>query len=274
MGRLMLIHRRQGMASNYDCNQCACPYTYNPPIDYVYPEGANILVGNTQPLTFYGGFQDCNHNPYYYNENGSASWTPGDPSIATVDSSGNVTGHSGGTTTITGQFSDYAYVWNQMMWYCSSSLLQGQASASACGQVPTFVLIGSNPCPGHTCPSGYNNVPERQILYQVLDVNGYAIQAANMLAAETLFNIAGTCSGSPTASSAYTSAYGTFYDHVWLCCQSGSNCGKSWNQSFTVNNYTVLVTTGLIGGLTGGKNAISTSCTNGVGSCPVVTPTP
>jgi hypothetical protein len=125
MGRLMLIHRRQGMASNYDCNQCACCYTYDPPLDYVYPEGANLLVGDTQPLTFYGGFQDCNHGDYYYNENGSASWSSGKTSIATVNSAGTVTGVTVGTTTVTGQFSTYAYVWNQQMWYCSSSLTQG-----------------------------------------------------------------------------------------------------------------------------------------------------
>lgn len=34
-------------------------------------------------------------------------------------SSGLVTGLTGGTATVTGQYSSYAYVWNQMMYYCS-----------------------------------------------------------------------------------------------------------------------------------------------------------
>ena len=157
MGRLMLIHRHLGMASNYDCNQCACPYTYDPLLDYVYPDGANLLVADTQPLTYYGGFLDCNHNPYYYNENGSTSWTSEYPSVATVDSSGTVTAQSGGTSTITGQFSGYAYVWNEMMWYCSSSLLQGEGSATIDVGDQTPVVSSVTPSPwvsGHTYTNG------------------------------------------------------------------------------------------------------------------------
>jgi hypothetical protein len=158
MGRLMLIHRQQGMASNYDCNQCACPYTYDPALDYVYPPGANIPVGGNFTCILYAGFQDCNHNDYYYNENGSTSWTSGDNSIATVDSSGTVTaGPNAGTTTATGQFSGYAYVWNQQMWYCSYSLTQGGGGCTENVGDRTPVVTSISPSPwvsGHTYTNG------------------------------------------------------------------------------------------------------------------------
>ena len=151
MGRLMLIHRRQGMASNYDCNQCACPYTYDPALNYANPASQNIAVGQNFTCHNYGGFQDCNHNPYYYDETASTSYTPGDNTIASIGpAAGQVNGLKGGSTTITGQFSDYIYQWNQQMWYCASLLTQGSAvctdnnTPTITGISPAAGLIGAN----------------------------------------------------------------------------------------------------------------------------------
>jgi hypothetical protein len=187
MGRLMLIHRRQGMASNYDCNQCACPYTYDPLIDYVYPEGAVLPVGYSVPLTFYGGFQDCNHNAYYYNENGSTSWTPGS-GIVKVDSSGNVTAQSAGTTTVTGQYSGYAYVWNQQMWYCSYSLLQGGAGSSICARAPYAAVVVNTQSQGAAGASlcGAMSGWARNVTMQLQDQNGNAIAWSGITMADII----------------------------------------------------------------------------------------
>jgi hypothetical protein len=157
---------------------------------------------------------------------------------------------------------------------CQNYPMQVSSSSTCNVQVPTFVLFGQVSCPTHTCPAGYNNVPEKDIVYQVLDQNGYAIQIAGMAVQENLFNIGGSCPGTPTPGSAVTSSYGTFQDRVWICCQPGSSCSKAWNQSFVVDGYPVQVTTGLIGGLTGSKNQISGGCSNGQGACPSDSPTP
>jgi hypothetical protein len=44
MGRLMLIHRQQGMASNYDCDLCSCPYDYIPNSNYMSPGSLYLAV--------------------------------------------------------------------------------------------------------------------------------------------------------------------------------------------------------------------------------------
>jgi hypothetical protein len=130
MGRLMVIHRQQGIASNYDCCICPCPMIYQPSWDYVNPANSNLLVQGTAGLIFYAGYLDCNDIPWYYNENGRASWSSQYPNIATVNSPGRVTGQSGGTTSVTAQYSDYSYYYNPYdPPYCFGTLYYGSASA-------------------------------------------------------------------------------------------------------------------------------------------------
>jgi hypothetical protein len=147
MGRLMLIHRHEGMASNYDCCICSCPFSYVPNSDYVKPASSHLVVNGTVGLTFYAGYLDCNNIPWYYNESGAADWSPGDPNIATVDSSGTVTGRSAGTTSVGGEYYDYSYYYNPLdPPYCFGTLYYGSASAAVGVYTPTYaVLTGSGP---------------------------------------------------------------------------------------------------------------------------------
>ena len=75
VGRVMQINRKAGLASNYDCGQCACPYNYTP---------ASQLFGSSEPghprggyggFLFYAAYADCNANDYYYDYTTSASWS-------------------------------------------------------------------------------------------------------------------------------------------------------------------------------------------------------
>ncbi len=276
MGRLVVLQRRKGLASNYDCSFCNCPAVYT--LLSVSPASFDLVPNTTMDCACTATYTDCNNNNTYYNETAGATWSSSSTAVATVDSTvkGRVHGVGAGTATITATFVGITSYTLNCHPLCSCTGNYGSRSGTGRCTVykPGFVLITSPTCPTHTCPSGYNNVPGKHIIYQVLDVNGLAIQIAGMSVAEQLFNITGTCTGSPTPGTAVTDSYGTFLDDVWVCCATGSNCGKSWNQSFTVNSYVVLVTTGLSGGITGAKNAVSSSCTNGVGTCPVVTPTP
>src|SRR5579875_2818678 len=89
---------------------------------------------------------------------------------------------------------------------------------------------------------------------------------------ETLFNASTSCPiTAPSGSGAKTDATGSSVDRIWLCCQPTWSCGASWDQSFMVNNYPVLV---LANGLRGSKNHIQTVCQNGQGTCPDVYPVP
>jgi hypothetical protein len=110
MGRLMVINRRQGMASNYDCCICACPADYygdneiNPATAYLPIEGSQGLINNAQYYT-------CNLGDYYVNVTAASLWSSAYPNIASVNTAGTVKGQSAGTTGVTGQYSSYYYGW-------------------------------------------------------------------------------------------------------------------------------------------------------------------
>ena len=70
----MQINRKAGLASNYDCGQCSCPYNYTPSLNYLTPQSQDIPVEGTGGFLFYAGYADCNNNDYYYNYATSASW--------------------------------------------------------------------------------------------------------------------------------------------------------------------------------------------------------
>jgi len=151
MGRLMVINRQQGMASNYDCLSCSCPLSYMPYLDCVSPASCNLGVGGTLGLILYAGYESCNALDYFFDVNGSDSWTSQYPNIASVNSSsGTVTGQSGGTTSVTGQYSDYIYVWNPVTYSCNASPGSGGGSGP-CDVVPeitsispTYAMVGSS----------------------------------------------------------------------------------------------------------------------------------
>ena len=132
MGRLMVINRGAGMASSYDCCVCPCPMNHTPALDYLSPASSSMAVGGSVGLIYYAGYTDCNYFTYEYNETSEASWSSAQPSIATVNSTGVVTGQGAGTTSVTGQYSAYTYYYNPYESpTCSTGVLQtGYPSSS------------------------------------------------------------------------------------------------------------------------------------------------
>jgi hypothetical protein len=138
----MVINRQQGMASNYDCCICACPLSYSPSYDYVSPASTKLLVGRSAGLVYNAGYVDCNYDTYMYNETSAASWSSAHPNIATVNSSGRVTGQSGGTTSIGGQYSDYIYYSNPYLPpYCFVALLAVGSGSGGANVLPHITSI-------------------------------------------------------------------------------------------------------------------------------------
>ena len=121
MGHMMVVQHHQDVVSNF-LPVCPCPLSYDPGLNYITPEILYLLIGEDLDFTFYGGFQDCNEDDYYYDEDDWADWTSEYPDIATVNSSGAVTGQSSGTTRITAKFSDYDYTYNSS---CPQTLVPG-----------------------------------------------------------------------------------------------------------------------------------------------------
>ena len=58
VGRVMQINRKAGLASNYDCGQCSCPYNYTPSLNYMYPAILAVAINQLNTFSFLAGYED------------------------------------------------------------------------------------------------------------------------------------------------------------------------------------------------------------------------
>ncbi len=129
MGRLVVLKRRNGIASNYDCNICRCPPNYT--TLSVAPTAYDMLPQDTEPFTSTSGSVDCNGSHWYHVVTTASGWASNYPTIAGVNNStqkGQVTGVSGGAATITATYSDFTYTYSRILEDCiqrSRTLSQG-----------------------------------------------------------------------------------------------------------------------------------------------------
>jgi hypothetical protein len=108
MGRLVVLQRHRGIASNYDCAPCVCPAShYN---FYIDPSSAAMLVGNAQQFHAIEVTMDCNYFRYNSDVTGSSysTWSSSQPSYVSMDGSTKGLTHAlaGGTSDIWDNFSN------------------------------------------------------------------------------------------------------------------------------------------------------------------------
>ncbi len=114
MGRVAVIKRQGGVASNYDCCICQCPAAYNS--TDVTAATPYIIVGGTDQMAAWEWFTDCNWSTYSYNGVNNLYWASNAQYVATVSNSprGRATGVGGGVALISGAnasyFECYAYI--------------------------------------------------------------------------------------------------------------------------------------------------------------------
>jgi len=172
MGRLVVLQRHRGIASNYDCSACVCPASYQNL--YLDPSSAAMLVGNAGQFTTIEITKDC--NGYAYNIDVTASpystWSSSQPSYVSLDGSTKGLTHAlaGGTSNIGDTFSNacvYQYYPPYPVCYSSCNPASGSSPATVCtlsianpanGQVfdltagnynqTTMPLTASSACPG------------------------------------------------------------------------------------------------------------------------------
>jgi hypothetical protein len=126
MGRLMVINRQQGMASNYDCCTCVCPADYDFTGAMEVSGSSALAVGQTAAFSAQAFFVDCNGDEFSVGVH--ASWTVDNSNVASVDSSGNVTGVGAGWVDVTASYSGCAD-WGGLSGRCTcQSVLPGSAS--------------------------------------------------------------------------------------------------------------------------------------------------
>ncbi len=100
-GRLVVINRATGVASNFDC--CVCPCADNYVGLTVSPSSATLTVGSSASFTALAEYRNCCGIDYFCIVD--AFWESSNTSVATV-TAGTVTGKGYGTAYITATFTD------------------------------------------------------------------------------------------------------------------------------------------------------------------------
>lgn len=192
MGRLVVIERHKAMASNYDCNVCNCPLSFNGgTIILNNGNSATVVAGTTVPLFPLGSFTNpCNYTQYYISVSGS--WANTNPSVATVDSSGYVTGLSGGSTTLQITVYGQGCYWNGQGGpsSCQYRQSQGGGGITVNVQQPTTFEALSVTSANLGCDAGTAGTGA-QVRYQTLDQASRVINFSGMTPQEH-FTVNGT----------------------------------------------------------------------------------
>ena len=101
--RVVVIQRSGGVASNYDCNTCQCPVSFTGSL-YLGPASFNLLPGQSGGCVCTAIYKDCNGVIYPEGVTGQAGWSSSNTGVATVSSTGLVTGVAIGTASIKATF--------------------------------------------------------------------------------------------------------------------------------------------------------------------------
>jgi len=205
------------------------------------------------------------------------SWSSTNSGIMSVGSYGGVQGISAGQVSID-DFIPNVIVFQGN--FCVSDSMPDncpQANITPSGpgtvQIPSFLQVVRTTTDGTVC---LGLACETDITYRVLDQNESPINQSGMTVAESVTVSNNTCNVTiQDAATWSTDPTGTMTqpDVLRMCCPQGATCGLTTNQTFTVNGYGVQILNNAKT-VVGSHNVITTSCTNGQGSCATVQITP
>ncbi|MGH9357479.1 MAG: hypothetical protein ACRD10_15240, partial [Terriglobia bacterium] len=245
--------RKAGMASNFDCCLCQCGNSYislalAPVTPATAPGQSFSLVATAHYLDHCGDSYFCVVIP--------TAWYSSASSVASV-SGGTVTGHAGGTATITANYSDYVTSISGNVCHDTMTLKVGSDTVTV--QVPSRLVRYSTAC----APNGFGTLQTptdgnfvdclgnikasgacgvgKSFSYQLVDQYGKTFQAAYTIYEffSTYSSTTPNLKGPPGQTSASAGAGGPpVYDiqAVWYNYPSclGSNDHQSYDQTFSV----------------------------------------
>ncbi|MGH9432215.1 MAG: Ig-like domain-containing protein, partial [Terriglobia bacterium] len=281
-GRLIVIDRHQGVASNYDC--CTCPCGASLSYLTMDPSGSWGMVPNeTMQCWCYANYTDCNENELPQDVTGAATWTSLNTAVATMDGTkkGEVHAVAKGSASIKAQYSGFTHTQEPPPpGHCVQNPVSPYCEATCNVQIPTFLLRLSSSCNPYTCGTGDGATQINELVYQVLDQNTSQIDMAGMTIAEHVIQTQTTCppENYQDSSTWPTDPSGIMIgaDYQRFCYPVGTNCFMTFSQTFTVTAsgvpYPVQVR--LSNGTVGSHNVIGFTFNNGVGSCPTCYPSP
>jgi len=255
-GRILVMDRDAGLASNVDCCYCNCPFRYFG-ISSVSPSSVTLAAGGTQAFTATAKYVDGCSGTFFYNTV-PATWSSSNTTVATV--SGNtVTARAAGSATITGTYTDCEKWYVDSTGACQCSVpFSSSGSGTVTVQVPARLVFfntscapnGQGPlqvitngsvvdCGGVTRASNFCGV-NRNLTYQLVDQTGAPFLPAYTIS-ESFSNLSTTNSalGLPTpsqnvpipANGIVTDAQ--FVGFTYPKCL-GSNDHHSYTQNFSV----------------------------------------
>ncbi len=273
-GRVVVITRHGGVASNYDCCTCPCPANFTGQLE-VSPSSVNLVPGGTAQLKATAVYESCTSQFYNYDETLQSSWQSQSPSVATV-SAGNVTGQSGGTATITATLTDCAGWYynprNNPSCQCGAETSATTSSTATVQQpaslkVLSVTVLATGTTGNYGCTPSFNYGIDVDIKYQVLDQSAKAIQSSSMIPHETgTFTDGSHYSNNigPTRisdTSEYTASDGTFHDAPVGACGNGVFSGAHVTQNIQIligsSSYTVRSQTYTLGSSGAGHGTIT-----------------
>jgi len=132
MGRLVVLQRHRGMASNYDCGiGCECPANFT--AVSVAPAAWAMLVNDLKPFLSNEVDTDCNSAKFYYDVTTGAGWLSNLVSVATVDNllhKGQVKGQGGGSAGISADWTGIRYTLNHITDECDEIVVGKRGSGT------------------------------------------------------------------------------------------------------------------------------------------------
>ncbi len=236
-GRLVVIARHRGMASNYDCNTCYCPpssvaCSISPPPPSCL--GPHVIMQCTCIVTF----QNCNGVDSYSDETTGSTWTTNNGAVATFSTTtaGELHAHAAGSASMTASYAGHFYPGcppncGSCTQYSQANVSNTQAITVANSGCPDHLVVESSSVKLGTCGTSWKATPlEWTNNYTIADATGTALSSDNTVVEAWSGFSPNTCSGAgnPGPSSTCTPYGETFPDKYSVGCNNtGGSCGWS-----------------------------------------------
>ncbi len=132
MGRLVVVQRHKGLASNYDCNTCPCPPSYRSLT--TAPDPISLPPNTTMDCSCTEHKTDCNGLDWPAYVTTSATWSSDNTSIVYMDSTvkGRVHGVKVGNAQIKTSFTGQVWSWNYTTHSCENVANPTYSSTDEC----------------------------------------------------------------------------------------------------------------------------------------------
>jgi hypothetical protein len=179
IGRAEGTDAAAGIARSFSCGGSCCDNYW---VDYFlnpYPMNGYAAGGAAFTAKEIVNFCDNSQYTYLNVQSQAYSWVSGTPSVASVNSAGNVSFLTGGTSNVVASFNGNVYTWNDTFTTCSESTGTYTGVAPVNVNPPNhLVVVDDNTGITAACPA--KAIIGRQLALNTVDVNGTPVIGASV----------------------------------------------------------------------------------------------